>query len=318
MPWLRAYKVEVVGLLRVWRGDGQRGGATANIAVPPQRWQREGGDDATPRNREAKVREGESPGEGIRRIGTRSRAEVLDLFVERLEDYKASVVRVRGKGEGEGEGRQGTGREAVASHGGGLPNGGAALGEGSGDLPNAVAEVLRGRSIRSLVVPHDLPVAWLRGVAGAAVSDGAVSGGSVSDGSTAGASAAGGSLEILRDGPGHTIPHQRLAEVHGALTGCALAVAETGTIILDSGPEQGRRALTLLPDYHLCVVFARQVVEVVPEAVEVMGRAVRESRAPLTLISGPSATSDIELSRVEGVHGPRTLEVILVEEGAEP
>jgi L-lactate dehydrogenase complex protein LldG len=255
------------------------------------------------------VREGEAPGEGIRRIGTRSRAEVLDLFVERLEDYKASVVRVRGKGKGEGEGRQGAGREAVASHGGGLPNRGATLGEGSGDLPNAVAEVLRGRGIRSLVVPHDLPVAWLSAVAG-----GGVAGGAVSGGSTAGASTAGASLEILRDGPGHTIPHQHLAEVHGALTGCALAVAETGTIILDSGPGQGRRALTLLPDYHLCVVFARQVVEVVPEAVEVMGRAVRESRAPLTLISGPSATSDIELSRVEGVHGPRTLEVILVEE----
>jgi hypothetical protein len=292
------------------------------------------------------VREGEAPGEGIRRRGTRNRAEVLDLFVERLEDYKASVVRVKGKGEG----RQGAGREAVASHGGGLPNRGATLGEESGDLPNAVAEVLRGRGIRTLVVPHDLPEVWLRAVAGGgvangAVADGAVPGGSVAgastagastaDGavsgastaddavagastagaSTAGASLAGGPLEILRDGPGHTIPHQRLAEVHGALTGCALAVAETGTIILDAGPGQGRRALTLLPDYHLCVVFARQVVEVVPEAVEVMGRAVRESRAPLTLISGPSATSDIELSRVEGVHGPRTLEVILVEEG---
>jgi L-lactate dehydrogenase complex protein LldG len=124
-------------------------------------------------------------------------------------------------------------------------------------------------------------------------------------------------LEILRDGPDHPTPHGRLADVQGVLTGCALAVAETGTLVLDAGPGQGRRALTLLPDYHLCVVFARQVVEVVPEAVEAMGQAVRERRAPLTLISGPSATSDIELRRVEGVHGPRTLEVVLVEEGDE-
>lgn len=93
-----------------------------------------------------------------------------------------------------------------------------------------------------------------------------------------------------------------------AVTGCALAIAETGTIVLDAGPGQGRRALTLVPDHHICVVSAVQIVDDVPDAM----RQLTPTR-PLTWISGPSATSDIELSRVQGVHGPRRLDVILVD-----
>jgi L-lactate dehydrogenase complex protein LldG len=106
----------------------------------------------------------------------------------------------------------------------------------------------------------------------------------------------------------------QLDEVNGALTGCALAVAETGTIVLDSGPRQGRRALTLVPDYHICVVFASQIVTGVPEAMEWIAATLRTRRRPVTLISGPSATSDIELARVEGVHGPRILDVLVAAE----
>jgi L-lactate dehydrogenase complex protein LldG len=102
-----------------------------------------------------------------------------------------------------------------------------------------------------------------------------------------------------------------LDRVDGALTGCTTAVAETGTIILTGQPHEGRRALTLVPDLHICVVRESQIVELLPEALEAL---TGSERRPITFVSGPSATSDIELSRVEGVHGPRNLVVLVVKE----
>ncbi|WP_329252370.1 lactate utilization protein C [Actinoallomurus sp. NBC_01490] len=143
------------------------------------------------------------------------------------------------------------------------------------DVAEAVVEALTRRDARRLAVPAGVPDAWL------------------------------GSVEAIRDDP--PLPNVELNGLDGVLTGCAVAIAETGTIVLDAGPDQGRRALTLVPDYHLCVVRRDQIVRTVPEAVERL-----DPSRPLTWISGPSATSDIELNRVEGVHGPRTLEVLIV------
>lgn len=147
-------------------------------------------------------------------------------------------------------------------------------------VPQAIAEACAARSVRRLVVPHDLPDAWLPA-----------------------------GVEVLRDAGDAS--YAALDASDGVLTGCALGVAQTGTIVLDSGPSQGRRAISLVPDYHLCVVRAEQIVGLLPEAIAALQKAASAGQ-PLTFISGPSATSDIELSRVEGVHGPRTLEVLIV------
>jgi L-lactate dehydrogenase complex protein LldG len=104
-----------------------------------------------------------------------------------------------------------------------------------------------------------------------------------------------------------------LDAVDAAVTGCAVAIAETGTLVLDGSPRCGRRLLSLVPDLHVCVVDAADGVGTVPEALE----RVDARKRPVTLVSGPSATSDIELSRVEGVHGPRRLHVVIVDEAAE-
>lgn len=106
-------------------------------------------------------------------------------------------------------------------------------------------------------------------------------------------------------------PAAALDAVDGVLTGCALAIAETGTLVLDGRPPCGRRALTLVPDRHICVVRAEQIVERVPEAIAALHQRVAVERVPVTFISGSSATSDIELERVEGVHGPRRLLVLI-------
>ena len=153
---------------------------------------------------------------------------------------------------------------------------------GKRQLGSAITAACAARGVRRLIAPADLPESWVPA-----------------------------EVELLRD-TGGALSNEQLDASDGVLTGCALGIAQTGTIVLDGGPAQGRRVLTLLPDYHLCVIRADQIVELVPEAIARLGPAVREQRRPITLISGPSATSDIELSRVEGVHGPRTLEVLIV------
>lgn len=145
----------------------------------------------------------------------------------------------------------------------------------STDLVRTIGEVLAARGRRRMIAPGDLPDEWR------------ISG-----------------IDWIPDSAELDI--DTMAGSDGVLTGCAVAIAETGTIILDSGAAQGRRALTLLPDYHLCVIRAEQIVGTVPEAIA----RIRPNR-PITFISGPSATSDIEFNRVEGVHGPRTLDVII-------
>jgi L-lactate dehydrogenase complex protein LldG len=148
------------------------------------------------------------------------------------------------------------------------------------ELGTAVAAALWGRAAKGIVVPPDLPQGWLAELDGVrAVTDSAA------------------------------VDARALDALDGVVTGCAVAIAQTGTIVLDGGRAQGRRALTLVPDYHLCVVHVDQIVGTVPEAVRRL-----DPYRPLTWISGPSATSDIELNRIEGVHGPRTLEVLVVED----
>jgi L-lactate dehydrogenase complex protein LldG len=155
---------------------------------------------------------------------------------------------------------------------------------GEAELANAVRAIADEAGARRIGIPADLPNEWRSEPAGA------------------------GGIELLED---DGLSVQQLDELDGALTGCAVAIAETGTFVLDGGAGQGRRALTLVPDLHICVVREDQVVGLVPEAVGKLEDAVRTGR-PLTFVSGPSATSDIELDRVEGVHGPRVLHVVLV------
>ena len=113
--------------------------------------------------------------------------------------------------------------------------------------------------------------------------------------------------DVVVDGAPAELSTLELDAIDVVVTGCTLGIAATGTIVLDGGAGQGRRALTLVPDHHICIVRTDQIVDTVPQAFQTL-----DATAPLTFISGPSATSDIELNRVEGVHGPRTLDVVIV------
>jgi L-lactate dehydrogenase complex protein LldG len=175
----------------------------------------------------------------------------------------------------------------------------------SAGLATEIAAALGERGARRVVVPPGLGSAGLGSAGlGSASLDPAVLDPAV---------LARAEVETVTDGGpgGVTLSPAELDELDGTVTGAAVAIAETGTIVLDGSGDQGRRAISLVPDYHLCIVRASQVVELVPEAV---ARLADAATRPLTWISGPSATSDIELERVEGVHGPRTLVVVLVED----
>ena len=182
-----------------------------------------------------------------RPLGT---ADVLADFVEKVEDYKAVVVRVP-----------------------------------AAEVPSAIAALVKERGVTSMVVPTGVDPAWRAAVAEAGAT-------------------------VREDDP--PLSRVELNEIDGVLTASRVSIADTGTIVLDHRDDQGRRALSLVPDLHICVVAADQVVSDVPEAVVRLEPSIKDGR-PLTWISGGSATSDIELNRVEGVHGPRTLLVILAE-----
>ena len=173
--------------------------------------------------------------------GTLTGGALLDLLAERVDDYRATVIR--------------TGPDGVAG---------------------VVATLLAEHGVASLGVPPGIDRSLVPEGVVAAVDDG--------------------------------LGVDELDRLDGALTSCAVAIAETGTLVLDGSPDQGRRALTLVPDLHCVVVPADRVVHTVPEAV-----ARLDPTRPLTWVSGPSATADIELQRVEGVHGPRALLVVIVE-----
>jgi L-lactate dehydrogenase complex protein LldG len=228
------------------------------------------------------------PREYLRAHHDPARCDIVNLFAERAADYRAVVERVPASGLAPAIARVLTARAAEAAAPSAAPYavpggpsaapGGPFAAPGSRSappgLPFAVPDGL-------FAVPDGLPAEWL-----AAVPAG---------------------IALAGDVP--PLSAAELDRTAGVVTGCAAAIAETGTIILDHGPGQGRRALTLVPDFHLVIVRADQV------AADLAGALARlDPSRPHTLISGPSATSDIELIRVEGVHGPRTLHVLLAAE----
>lgn len=177
--------------------------------------------------------------------------DVVGAFVERVEDYRATIVRV------------------APTH-----------------VATAVAEALVATGARSAVVPPGLDHTWV-------------------------AAARSGGIDVRVDEP--ALAHEQLDATDAVVTAASSAIADTGTIVLTHGPDEGRRAITLVPDRHVCVVRSGQVVSDLPESVAAVKPAIAAGR-PVTMVSGGSATSDIELQRVEGVHGPRQLYVVVVDE----
>lgn len=145
------------------------------------------------------------------------------------------------------------------------------------DIEQEISDVLLGGGKTKLVHPAGIPASWLSDRVAWSVDQ--------------------------------NLPFADLERFDGVLTGATAAVAESGSIVLQHGPMEGRRALTLLPDYHLCVLYESQIVETLPEC---FARLLKNPALPTTFISGPSATADIEMTRIKGVHGPRFLDVVLV------
>jgi L-lactate dehydrogenase complex protein LldG len=184
-----------------------------------------------------------------RQHDARSHAERVELFCERVGDYKADVKRV--------------------SH---------------ARLSAAIRAALKRHQAERVAIPTGFPRSWLPA-----------------------------RVEFV---PDEGLTARELDGLDGVLTGCTVAIAETGTIVTSGGQYEGRRLLSLVPDLHVCIVAESQIVGLVPEAIAQLQPLVARQRRPITFISGPSATSDIELERVEGVHGPRKLVVLVVgEEG---
>src|SRR6266851_5686080 len=217
------------------------------------------------------------PREYLRAHHDAGRHDIAELFAERAADYRAVVERVPESGLAAAVARVLSERTAAA------PVVPAAAPGGPSAAPVVPAAAPGGPSAASaaaFVVPEGVPAAWLAELPA--------------------------EIKLAADEP--PLSAAELDQMTGVVTGCVVAIAETGTIILDHGPGQGRRALTLVPDFHLVVVRADQVAADLADAF-----ARLDPARPHTLISGPSATSDIELIRVEGVHGPRNLHVLLAE-----
>jgi L-lactate dehydrogenase complex protein LldG len=172
-------------------------------------------------------------------------AQLVEMFIERLNDYGCAVHRTT-----------------------------------QAEISDTIGTVLSDRKKSALMVTGEVPSDWLPRT-----------------------------LQFKQE---TSVSYRKLDEAEGVVTGCKVAIAVTGTIVLSHSSAEGNRAFTLIPDYHLCVVFESQIVETVVEAFRKINAS--DQRPLLTTISGPSATADIEMTRIKGVHGPRTLEVVLVAE----